>query len=375
MASAKPAGSSVFGAAATSAPAGGLFPSLAASTPQAQQPSNGLFSKSTATTATPSLFPAPATTAQSGGGLFGSLGQSQQQQQAKPSGSLFSLGATQPAQQQQQPQQVVPGVKIDWSNIKPTTRFSDLHEDIQKQICAIDDFIQSQIQFSSQINAAMPAQGQLVESLPADVKYLEDREETVELAIERDAREVKAAKDLIRKDADEAKLSFAAIENLKLPIQFHYQPGAWPTSSYQNTIGNSANMTGTPVTGKHVGFHEVDPENGIAAGDLIAYFQNKVTEIQSRVEGFKKQVQELEEHMGTVELSTVEQIQRMLRNWGKMDGGPESAKKEQMADLVGALRGVESAIFRVAGKVGEAREGVVELQFPGGTNIRAWVSS
>ena len=349
FAAAKPSGGSLFPPLGTPAApgGGGLFGSLATPTPQPQQAGGGLFSglgtKSTATAA-PSLFPASTAGGPLSGGLFGGMNQSQQQeqqqqQQARPAApSLFSLGASQQTAPHQQQQQIVPGVKIDWSNIKPTTRFSDLHEDIQKQICAIDDFIQTQIRFAAQINAAMPASGQMVESLPADVKYLEDREETVELAVDRDAREVNATKALTRQDADDAKLSFGAIENLKLPSQFHYQPGS--------TVP--------------------DGDNGVWAADMLAYFQTKVDALQTRVKGYTRDVDELEEHMATVEISAAEEIHRQARRRGNAGASAESAKREQMADLVGALRGVEDAIFRVAGRVGETREGILELQFPGG---------
>ena len=116
-----------------------------------------------------------------------------------------------------QPQQTVPGVKMDLSNIRGNTRFSDLHEDLQKEIQAIDDFIQKQISFKESIDQALPRAEESIKTIPTDVTFLTGRADTVELALDNDAQAIKGLKELVHEDAEDAKLSFRAIENLKLP--------------------------------------------------------------------------------------------------------------------------------------------------------------
>ena len=55
---------------------------------------------------------------------------------AKPLAGSLTLGQGSASQNNTQP-----GVKIDLSNLRPTTRFSDLHDDLKKQIETIDSFI------------------------------------------------------------------------------------------------------------------------------------------------------------------------------------------------------------------------------------------
>jgi len=80
--------------------------------------------------------------------------QSQQQQQQQPSllgASLFNNSVSIPVaplagsltmgQQNINAANTIPGVRIDISNLRPTTRFSDLHDELKNQIEAVDTFI------------------------------------------------------------------------------------------------------------------------------------------------------------------------------------------------------------------------------------------
>lgn len=91
----------------------------------------------------------------------GGLGTQNQQSQPQQS-SMFSSSQNQPqaqssflggglslGQTNNQNQQTVPGVRIDLTNLRGTTRFNDLHEDLQKEISKLDDIIQGQIKLAS----------------------------------------------------------------------------------------------------------------------------------------------------------------------------------------------------------------------------------
>lgn len=244
----------------------------------------------------------------------------------------------------QQPQSTVPGVKIDVSNIRGTTRFNDLHEELQKQIEQIDSFIQQQISFKEQCDALMPAHDQNVTSIPNDVEFVKGKADTVELALDNDSQAINTMKGVVQKDAEHARLSFRAIENLKLPQQFHYT-GMWH--------GHSSTMT--------------PPRNGAGASeggsdeptDLVTYFSNCATEMTKTLDTYQQNISEIETHLRTVEASTIAQSQQLMFRRGR-DGGSRSSE-DQVRELAAVLREFEGGIINVAGKVGAVREDVQEI--------------
>jgi nucleoporin p58/p45 len=275
--------------------------------------------------------------ASTGGGLFGNS-TATNQQQSITGGGLF--GNTASTNQQQNQQQTVPAVRVDASNIKGTTRFSELHEEVQALILQIDGIVQASIEKSYQCSEAMPALGATIESLPADVELLETKLETVDGALSRDARAVGASKEVINADALDALKVFRAVENLKLPAQFHY-----------SSIGGGFNSSST------------GEEEG--STDLLPYFSTTTNKLTKDLDEYQRVVVEVESHLRTVESSAVEGIQKVVRRRQMMgdngNGGQVDARKEGLRELAGTMRGFEEAVLRVAGRVGEAREGVVEL--------------
>ena len=68
----------------------------------------------------------------------------------------------------------------------------------------------------------MPAHGASLSTVAEDVEFVGNKLETAELGLDNDSRAIDAQKAVVRRDADNARLSFRAVENLKLPQQFHY---------------------------------------------------------------------------------------------------------------------------------------------------------
>lgn len=382
---AQPFGGSLTGnAATTTGQTGSLFGTTNAQQPQQQQQSGGLFGS----TAQPQqqqtggLFGSTAQPQQSGG-LFAGLGQSQPQQQSRSlfgasqaqtqpqqGGGMFSLSAAKPAGgvssfggsvaqpslpplglgQNVQAQQTVPGVRIDLSNVKGVTRFSDLHEDIQKEIILIEDFIQRQISYKEQIDAIIPKTTEQMELIAPDVNYLTGRGDTIELALENDVQAVKALRDMVKQDVDDAKLSFRSIENLKLPPQFHYQSTWQPASS--------------AAAAAALGDDEAGPV------DLVSYFTAKANDLDAQLKTYMTQVAEIEAHLRTVESSAGAQAESlMLRARGAQNG--ESGAQSKVRELARTMKLFEDAIVNVASRVGEAREEVVDLSVGGQGNGHA----
>ncbi|RDW80538.1 hypothetical protein BP5796_05236 [Coleophoma crateriformis] len=384
--SAAPASGGLFGSStATSQPSGGLFGSTTATsqpapgglfgsstaTSQPAQPAGGLFGSSAATSQpqtgglfgaaapsqpqTNSLFGAsqPAQTQAGGGGLFG-------QSQAKPAGSMFG-GLNNTQNQQSQPQnslfgstnqtqqqgtgmlgstlnqnQTVPGVRIDISNLRTTTRFNDLHEDLQNQIKAADEQIQKQMALKSQCDSIMPSHGEQLAGVAPDVDFCRRKMNGVQDALESDAEAIVMVRNLIKSDAEAAKLSFRVVDNLKLPPQYH-NTGIW---SGKSTSNDSRGQT-----------------NG-EAQDLVGFFSKTADELRATLERYEKNISEIEMHLRGVEAYSAQQVTAMVARKNGSSGGDENPIQE----LADTLTAFEESILGVAGKVGETRVGVQTLQ-------------
>ncbi|KAK3318072.1 hypothetical protein B0H66DRAFT_556190 [Apodospora peruviana] len=319
---------------------GGLF---GASTQQQQQQQQqpqaggGLFGGSTA--------------GNTGGGLFSNLGQSQQQQpqQANAFGQTGQTAGLTLGQSTNQQQQVVPGVRIDLSNIRSTTRFNDLQEDLQKQIAQIDEGIQKCIRDKEAVDAFLPSHGDQVYAIPADVSFVTRKSEGAHGALSGDVTVINQLRDLVKKDAEHAKLSFKAIDNLKLPTQYH-QAGLWSTTRghhHQHQAGGASAAAGSA---------ETDEETN---SDLITYFSKTADEMEDTMVKFSRNLGEIESHLSGVQGNMLEQLQRVA---AQSKNGSQGGMDERVVELAAVLRDFEESILKVAGVVGGVKEGVTELQ-------------
>ncbi|KAI9641733.1 hypothetical protein NHQ30_009589 [Ciborinia camelliae] len=316
-------GGGLFGSTATSQPAqnaGGLFGNPNQSKPAA---SGGLFGASQQTQTQ--------TQPQQTSSLFGAPAQNQPQGQA----TYNMLGGSRLLGQTQQPQ-LVPGVRIDISQMRGTTRFNDLHEELQKQVELIDKVIQAQIGMKNDCEAVMPQHGKLLEHVPNDVEFCRRKLLGMEEAMERDATDIDQVRQLIKKDADNATRSFRAIDNQKLPTQYQ-TPGIWATKSTNNP--NSA-------------------ANDTDAQDLISFFSSTADELDATLKKYHSNFTEIEAHLRSLEQSTAQQTQALLaRRSGR------AYQQENPAQELGlALIEFEQSILQVAGKIGACREGIQVLE-------------
>ncbi|KZF19321.1 hypothetical protein L228DRAFT_263665 [Xylona heveae TC161] len=329
-----------------------------------QSTGGGLFGGSAATTQNkPSLLGTSTTTStqqpQQPSSLFGGAASTAQAQPQKP--SLFgNTTTTQPGQPSAQTGGTVPGVKIDVSNLRGTTRFNDLHEELQKQIEQIDNFILQQMQYKDQCDALMPKHEEALSYIPNDVNYVSQRFETLQRALENDAQAVDHVRKLVKRDAADARLSFRAIDNLKLPQQYHY------TGMWNSTTGIASSRTGAApgagADGKKAEDAALEDDEiagtGPRSADLVSYFSAQADDMKRTLASYTSTVQEIESHLRGVEASTMQQMQQLLFTRGR-DGGQRSAE-DQIRELAAVLKEFEAGIFGVAGKVGSARENVQE---------------
>ena len=263
--------------------------------------------------------------------------------------SIFSSQIGQYAQQQQ----TVPGVRISYNELRSTTRFNDLHEDAQKEIEAADNFILRQIGFQQQCQGANERIDNLVQQLPPDVEYCTKSLDTMQQALENDAESIAFAKSLVKADWADANLSFRAIQNQRLPPQYH-QSSLWITPTSHRSLGPS-------IPSQAI-------EDG-ASSNIVDYFSKGADEMTMTLDTYKRNISEVENYLRGIESSTMQQMQQMVFSRGR-EGGEKNAE-DQVRELAAVLREFESGILGIATKVGGAREKVQEVMLGSVENVSA----
>ncbi len=237
------------------------------------------------------------------------------------------------------PVQTVPAVRIDPSNIKGTTRYNDLNEQIQKEIENQDKMMLDVMKASSDCGAMLPAHGAELEVVPDQFEFLQRKMIGVQANIDSDIQMCAQLNKQVHVDAENAKLSFEAIHSLKLPQQF--QQGMW----------NAAKQT-SPSTRKP----------GEPAGDIVNLFDQTAEEMSQTYKNQMAKLTEIENHLYSLERS-------LMRAGTTMGGG---SQEENDVQLVGeALRDFENGMIQVANQVARAREDVRKIESGPFIDVRA----
>lgn len=235
-------------------------------------------------------------------------------------------------------------MRIDLSNIKSTTRFNDLQESLQKEIAQIDEAIQRCMKDKDAVDAFLPSHGEQLAAIPTDVSFVTRKSEGAHNALSSDIRAINQLRELVKQDADHARLSFKAIDNLKLPTQYH-QAGLWSNRGQQ--VGGAA---GGGAGGA------VDAQSNT---DLISYFSQTADEMDEMIKKFERNLGEIEVHLHGVQGNMLEQMQRVA---AQSKSAAQGGVDERVVELAAVLRDFEESILKVAGVVGGVKEGVTELQ-------------
>ncbi|RAL61100.1 hypothetical protein DID88_010440 [Monilinia fructigena] len=104
------------------------------------------------------------------------------------------------------------------------------------------------------------------------------------------AADIDQVRQLVKKDADNATLSFRAIDNQKLPTPYQ-TPGIWATKSTANP--NSS-------------------DDDTDAQDLISFFSSTADELDATLKKYQSNFTEIEAHLRSLEQSTAQQTQALL---------------------------------------------------------------
>lgn len=266
--------------------------------------------------------------------------------QPPPQPLLFSATIGQHAQQQQ----TAPGVRISVNELRPTTRFNDLHEELQKAIEYVDSFILNKIQWKDACESEGEAIDTMCLQLPPDVEYCTKQLDTMQQALENDAEAIAFAKDIVKTDAADAKLSFKVIQNLRLPPQFH-QTSLWSTAMAPQQ--------------PRVGISDEGPDGG-ASRNLVEYFSKQTDTMSKSLEDYKQHIAEVEDYLHSMESTIMSQMYRINFTRGQI--GSSRSAEDQVRELAAVLRAFENGILGVAAKVGGTRESIQDVMLGNGVN-------
>ncbi|EEP79762.1 conserved hypothetical protein [Uncinocarpus reesii 1704] len=371
---------------------GNMFSGLGASTnasatgtTQAQQP-GGLFGGGAGTQTKPtvggSLFGQTPATSQAqtkpafslggasttGGGLFGATTaqpqQQQQQQQQGPTLSLFANQNSSAKQDQKAPgAPIVQGVKIDISNLLPTTKFESCADELKKEIETIDTYILNQIRMCNEVSDLLPtisAQGALI---PNDVEFVQGKLDALQEALENDASGIDHARSLVKEDAENAKLAFRAIDTMLLPSQYQPAPGErwWSSTQQPQSISKHSLRTTFGMRRATLALPEDTEVDSTQDGpnNVVDYFSRRADEMDAVLGEYRKNLKEIEDHLHGVELSIQKQIND-IASFRSKNGTPHKPAS-RVSQLASTLGDVETAILGVAGRLGGVKEEVQEV--------------
>lgn len=267
-------------------------------------------------------------------GTFGSQNNPLQPQQPTTSTGLFgnsSINGSSKNQSLNQQSQTIPGVLIDASNVRGTTRYNDLKDELQKQLLEVDTMIEAQIQLKNQCDAIMPAHEVQLSQIPDDVEFCRRKRIGVDNTADADIHAISEVQKLIKRDAEAAKLSFAAIDMLRLPPQYHI-PGVLSQKTNKSDDSGYEN--------------------------IVEFFSQTADELSAKLTIFKKYLGEIEQHLRGVEVNSAHQINVLVAK----KKGNLPAEESSFDQLACVLRDFETGLLTVAGKVGETRKGVTTLQ-------------
>jgi nucleoporin p58/p45 len=275
----------------------------------------------------------------------------------QPQRSIFSASIG----QYTQAAQTVPGVRISLENLRPTTRFEDLHEDLQKTIEHFDTEILGHMRLADECSSVLPAVADVGMTIPPDVAFLESKLDATRTALVTDATAIDAAKRQVRSDASDAQRSFHTIAALRMP---------------SHLLGRGTDIPGPGAGDPGATGAPGDPTAGGSdaskQGGLESYFSGQADAMSTRLSHVQRHFSEVEEYLSGLEAQTAAQVQnlRMGRRDGQAEGLRRSGPDERIRELAAVLSEFERGILTVAASVGQARELVQEAQLAEGSGPR-----
>ncbi|KPI38630.1 uncharacterized protein AB675_4130 [Cyphellophora attinorum] len=283
----------------------------------------------------------------------------------------------QPAASQQPQQQTstnISSTAIDLEHLRPTTKYDAAHPDIQRVIEGLDTAILNQIQLAGQIPDIIRKLEELGQNLPAGLDLVSAQLEHLTNGLENDAEAVVAVRDgTLKKGEGEAKCVFRAVDRLKVPRQ--YQVGHKQNESINGGVYGGSGLSGwwnNPQTLKSSTKADTKGETMQLPGEdvddsgpknLVEMFNNRAGEMAGLMSSNRELLAEIEDFVGGLE-DKIRSKERQLNdrmNLGVENGQNVGETEHQLQLLKYVFGEVDRGMYEVAGKVGAARDDVLEL--------------
>lgn len=269
----------------------------------------------------------------------------------------------------QQPQQqatatgsVVPGVKVDLSNLLPTTKFESCADEIRSEIEKFDNYILNQMKMCSEVANLLPNIENEAALVPHDVDFVQGKLDTMQHALENDAADIEQLRNLVSRDAAEAQVAFRAIDTLQLPMQYQSATGGgWWNQSLtdrQSLRSTRKNTLALP--------DDVESDSSTAASvngvpvNLVDYFSQRSDEMGTVLDRYQGNLKEIEDHLHGVEVTLNRQINEFVSSRNRDDSGP-GMSNTALNSLAAVLGDVETGIMGVANRLGGVTEQAQEV--------------
>lgn len=255
-------------------------------------------------------------------------------------------------------------MKVDVSNLLPTTKFESCADEIRKTIEDIDTYILNQMKVCNEVADMLPTIENQGSTIPNDVDFVQGKLETMQHALENDASDIDQLRNLVTRDAAEAQVAFRAIDTLKLPMQYQTAGGGGWWSVQDQNVSDRRSLRSTRKNTLALP-DEVEADastatsvNGIPV-NLVDYFSQRSDEMGAVLERYKGNLKEIEDHLHGVEISLNRQINEFVSSKSR-DGGAAGAPRSAVNDLAAVLSDVEAGIMGVASRLGGVSEQVQE---------------
>lgn len=243
------------------------------------------------------------------------------------------------------PQPPAPGsTKYGYDGMRPTTRFTELVDDVQKELEAIDKMIQMQEKFCRDIEGFVPKHGDDVAGLGRDVEYIREKVEATEQSLGVDAQGVQAQQRVLAADYKDFDRCQRVVDMLQHPQQYHY-------------TGLQYGSTRLPAPSTALDAVDAEKKDMDITGN---YFTPMATSLKQTLDTYASNLSEIEAHMRVIEHSTQTQAQQLAARRAGV-GAQQAGSDDTVRELAETLRGFEESILNAAGLVGQCREGVNDV--------------
>lgn len=272
--------------------------------------------------------------------------------------------------------------RIDLEHLRPTTKFDQLTEDLQREIVNLDTAVLNEINRCHEVSNLLPTIAATGSNIANDVAYVTQKLEEVETGLENDADEIQNLKEItVKKDANEARVCFREVDRLKMPSQYQFSISG-PASSTSSGVYGGHGLSGWwnhPQTlqrsirgGTGAGGSRAlqlpgddEEKDGLASGptNLVDFFDRRTEEMKKALAENKSLLAEIEEFVVSVESKIAAKHREVMGREGKAN---RIQGEEDPVDLLRYVFGeFERSLYEVADKVGGVRDGVQELVLGG----------